>query len=198
MKNEHGLTQKQEAFARALVEGVSQAEAYRIAYPASKAWKPEVVHAKASTMAADGKVQERVKGLQAELADRSVLKAEQILRETARIAMSSPAGLVRRVKGAGGPETDKVTFLMPDELPPHVAAAVASFEIDELGRIKYKFWDKNASLERAAKILGLFREDNTQKASELAALWSKLSGNVVRPDPGAAAPDEDDGDAMPA
>jgi hypothetical protein len=64
-----------------------------------------------------------VAGLQEELAGKSVLKAEQILRETARIAMSTPAGLVKRVKGQGGPETDKVTFLMPDELPADVAAA---------------------------------------------------------------------------
>lgn len=191
MKNEHGLTQAEERFAQLLVEGMSQADAFRQAHPRAARWKPETVHQWGSRWASSGKVQARVGMLQAELADKSVLKAEQILRETARIAMSSPAGLVRRVDG-------KVTFLLPDELPADVAAAVASFEIDELGRIKYKFWDKNQSLERAAKILGLFREDNTQKASELASLWAKLSGNVVRPDPAAAEPDEDDDNAMPA
>lgn len=185
MKNEHGLTQQRERFACLLAEGATQADAYRGAFKAGR-MKPAQVHEEASRIAADPKVAARVGMLQAELADKSVLKAEQILRETARIAMSSPAGLVRRIDG-------KVTFLLPDELPADVAAAVASFEIDELGRIKYKFWDKNQSLERAAKILGLFREDNTQKASELASLWAKLSGNVVRPDPGAAAPDEGDG-----
>lgn len=185
MKNEHGLTQSEERFAQLLVEGMSQADAFRQAHARAARWTPDTVHQWGSRWAANSKVQARVAMLQAELAEKSVLKAEQILRETARIAMSSPAGLVRRIDG-------KVTFLLPDELPADVAAAVASFEIDELGRIKYKFWDKNASLERAAKILGLFREDNTQKASELAALWAKLSGNVVRPDPGAAAPDDDD------
>lgn len=189
MKNEHGLTQQRERFACLLAEGMTQADAYRGAFKAGR-MKPAQVHEEASRIASDPKVAARVGMLQAELADKSVLKAEQILRETARIAMATPAGLVKRTKGQGGPETDKVTFLMPDELPADVAAAVASFEIDELGRIKYKFWDKNASLERAAKILGLFREDNKQKASELVALWQALSGNVVKPDPAAAEPDE--------
>ncbi|HNL91236.1 MAG TPA: hypothetical protein PKH05_19300, partial [Nitrospira sp.] len=42
-------------------------------------------------------------------------------------------------------------------------AAVASFEIDATGRIKYRFWDKNAALEKAAKHLGLYKADNEQR-----------------------------------
>ena len=40
---------------------------------------------------------------------------------------------------------------------------MASFEIDEYGRIRYKFWDKNVALINAAKILGLFAADNKQQ-----------------------------------
>lgn len=194
MKNEYGLTPKQEAFARALVEGMSQADAYRAAYPACKAWKVAVVHVKASVMAADGKVRARVAGLQAELAERSVLRAEDILRETERIALATPAGLVKRYRRPGE-KTDRLEMLMPDELSPAMAAAVKSFEIDELGRAKYTLWDKNVSLDRATKIRGLYTKDNEQKAGSLAALLAALSGNVVRPDPASALPEDGDDDA---
>lgn len=197
MTNEHGLSQQAERFARAIASGKTQAAAYREAYPTSKKWADKTVHVKASMLAAEEKVRRRVAGLQAELAGKSVLKAADILRETARIALSSPAGLVRReVKG----DKESLRFLMPDELHADVAAAVASVKVDELGRVEYKFWDKNASLERATKILGLYREDNDQKAGGLAALLAALQGNVVKPDPDAARPDpdEDGDDDVPA
>lgn len=186
MINEHGLTQQRERFARLLAEGMSQADAYRGAFKAGK-MKPAQIHEEASRIAADRKVAARVSALQAELADKSVLKAADILRETARIALSSPAGLVKR-EDKGGKES--LRFLMPDELPADVAAAVASVKVDELGRVEYKFWDKNASLERASKILGLYREDNKQKGGGVAELLAALQGNVVKPDPDAARPDE--------
>ena len=81
------------------------------------------------------------------------LEAAEIAQEIKRLALSDIAGIMHadgRVK-------------LPHELDPATRAAVASFKIDEFGRIEYKFWDKNASLDRAAKILGLFKEDNSQQ-----------------------------------
>jgi hypothetical protein len=66
------LTPKQEAFAAALATGVSQAEAYRTAFPASKKWKDAAVWAAASGLAATRKVFIRVAELQAKAAEKAV------------------------------------------------------------------------------------------------------------------------------
>jgi phage terminase small subunit len=53
------LTPKQEAFAQAIVTGMSQADAYRAAYSAEN-MKPETVQSKACLLIKDGKVSARV------------------------------------------------------------------------------------------------------------------------------------------
>jgi len=190
--NEHGLTPKREAFAVALASGrMNQSEAYRAAYNAER-MTPAQIAVEASVLAANPKVALRVKGIQDAAADRAGLTVEEIMRETRRLALSNPAGII-------GMRNGKPVVLMPHELDAATAAAIASFEIDDLGRIKYKFWDKNASLERGAKLLGMFEKDNAQKVDALATLLGALSGNVVGPAPGAAVygprgGDDDDGD----
>lgn len=184
-KNEHGLTPQQERFAQLAGSGLSQSEAYRQAYPKSQKWKPEIVHQKASTLAANGKVAARVAQIQAAAADRAELDGAEILREIKRLALSDIAGIV-------GPDG---RILLPHQLDPATRAAVASFKIDEYGRIEYKFWDKNSALDKAAKIKGLYEVDNKQKADALSELLGSLQGNVMTPSPGAALPllGEDEG-----
>lgn len=151
-KNEHGLTPQQEAFAQEVAKGRSLSDAYRACYKADK-MKPEVVHVKASELAAIGTVSVRVDMLRAAAADRAELDATEIIREIRRLAVSDIAGIMHpdgRVK-------------LPHELDAATRAAVASFKIDEYGRIEYKFWDKGAALEKAAKIKGLYEADNDQK-----------------------------------
>lgn len=177
--NEHGLTPKREAFAVALASGrMNQSEAYRAAFTATRMTAKQV-HEEASKLARDPKVSQRISGIQAAAADRAGLTVEEIMRETRRLALSKPSGII-------GWRDGKRVVLMPDELDEATQAAIASFEIDDLGRIKYKFWDKNASLERGAKLLGMFEKDNAQKVDALATLLGALSGNVVGPAPGAA------------
>lgn len=188
MKNEHGLTQQQELFACAVAEGLTQSDAYKRAYPSSLKWKRDSVHQKAATLAADVRIKARVQALQAKVAEVAVLKAADIIEETRRLALSTPAGII------GIDAKGKAYVKMPNELDAATAAAVASFEIDDLGRIKYRFWDKNSSLERAARILGLFGKDHAQAANPLVALLGRLAGNVVEPVASVAAFDADDGD----
>lgn len=63
----HDLSPQRERFAQGVAAGKSQSDAYREAYPRSLAWKPEVLHSKASVLAADGRVQARVESLRAEI-----------------------------------------------------------------------------------------------------------------------------------
>lgn len=158
------LTARQELFAQSVVSGLDQSAAYRKAYPASLNWQDKTVWARASEMAANSKVQGRVRDLQALSADLAVLDGAEIMREIKRVALSDIGGIM----GKDG------KVLMPNELDAATRAAVSSFEIDEYGRVKYKFWDKNVALTNAAKIKGLFEADNTQLTKQPLAISIKF------------------------
>lgn len=74
------LTAKREAFAAGLAQGLSQAEAYRRAFPSSLAWKDETVWSKASTLSKDGKVRARVAELQEKAAESSEFTVAEHMR----------------------------------------------------------------------------------------------------------------------
>ena len=171
MKNEHGLTQQQEKFAQGVASGLSQADAYRAAYPKSANWKDETVWQAASRLMANSKVSARVKSLADAVAERVMDEAALIVQENLRLAQYDIAGIMH--------EDGRVK--LPNELDPATRAAVSSFKIDEYGRIEYKFWDKNSALERASKILGLFLKDNEQKTDPMAELARAIQGGSIGP-----------------
>jgi len=177
------LTTQQEKFAQGVASGLSQAEAYRQAYPKSLKWKSEAVHQQASSLAALPHVSSRVAALRAEAAAQAGLSRVDVLAEV-RMLAHSDIGEIMHADGR---------VKLPNELSPATRAAVASFEIDEYGRIKYKFWDKNVALEKAMKHLGLYEIDNKQKTDPLKELLKGLSGNVVGPVAIGSEPEEDDG-----
>lgn len=167
-KNEHGLTPQQEVFAQEVAKGKNLSEAYRNAYKAAK-MKPETVNDTASKLMANPQVTQRVRQIQAAAADRAELDAAEIIREIRRVAVSDIAGIMH--------EDGRVK--LPHELDPATRAAVASFKIDEYGRIEYKFWPKTTALDQAAKIKGLYELDNKQKIDPLASLLETLGGKVL-------------------
>lgn len=182
-RDANGLTPAREKFAQAVAGGMALGEAYLHAHPHAAKWKPNGLRVNASKMNAEPAVAARIAAIQAEAADAVILKLEDVLEETRRIMLSTPAGIIDKATG-------KVK--LPHELDAATAAAVSSFEIDDLGRIKYKFWDKNSALERAAKILGAFKKDNEQLQDPLAKLMATLAGNVFKPNPAAAQAGQDD------
>lgn len=72
-------TGREEKFARLLVEGKSQSEAFRITHPHSKRWKPDSVHQNASKLAA--KVWPRVQKMQDEAKERTLLTLEDHMKK---------------------------------------------------------------------------------------------------------------------
>lgn len=92
------------------------------------------------------------------------LSTEQTIREVARLAFSDPRNIVH----ANG------TVKKLHELDAETAAAVASYEVDKDGVIKYKFWDKNSALEKAAKVQGLYEKDNDQKNSPVTIITRRI------------------------
>lgn len=163
------LSPQREKFAQEVAKGKTQSDAYRIAYPKSLEWKDEAVWTAASKLMADGKVLVRVAELADVMAEIAELDGAEIIREIKRVAQSDIAGIMH--------EDGRVK--LPHELDAATRAAVASFEIDEYGRIKYKFWDKNSALDKAAKIKGLYEKDNSQKVDPLIALIGGLGGSSL-------------------
>ena len=84
------LTAQQEKFAQAIASGMNQSDAYRAAYNASKT-KPNVIHVKASQLAADGKVLIRLKQLQSALEKKALWTREDSVTALAAIAHGSEA-----------------------------------------------------------------------------------------------------------
>lgn len=177
------LTASQEAFARGVASGMTQSDAYRKAYPRSCKWKPEAVHQAGAKMMNLGNVSARVAELQAAAAEVAVLDASKLLLELQRLAFSDIGNIVH----IEGEKAGQVK--LPHELDAATRAAVASFKIDEYGRIEYKFWPKTNALDMAMKHKGLFERDNRQKADPLVELLQGLGGNVVGP-----VADPEDGD----
>lgn len=91
------LPPQKEKFAVLLASGKNQSDAYREAYPTSIKWKPKSVHEKASALAADVKVQARIRQLKSSIAERAEVKAADVLREAYNILLADPRELVSYV-----------------------------------------------------------------------------------------------------
>ena len=72
------LTPKQETFVQKIIEGMSQADAYRSAY-SCKNMSDNAIYVNASKLAADAKVALRIKELRDELAKPSIMTAQERL-----------------------------------------------------------------------------------------------------------------------
>ena len=151
------LTPKREAFAAGLAQGLSQAEAYRRAFPSSLKWKDATVWRKASLLAADGEVQARVAELTAKAAAANQVTVERVVAELARLAFFD----VRRLVDATGAP------LSLHDLDEDTARAIAGLEVARVGNaevgvgevLKFKLADKGANLERLGKYLKMFTEN---------------------------------------
>lgn len=115
----------------------------------------------------DVEVQAAISFRRAAVEETSELTTKRTLDEIARIAFFDPRGLFRP-DGSLKPASE-----WTDEQ----AAAISSVEIDDSGKVKVRFWDKNSALEKAAKHLGLYETDNKQRArNPLAELLAIIDG----------------------
>lgn len=72
------LTPKRESFAQAVASGMSQADAYRAAFDASR-MKPETIQSAASRLMADSKVSARVEEIRAPIVQKAQITLESHL-----------------------------------------------------------------------------------------------------------------------
>lgn len=144
------LTPKQEAFATGIASGLSQAEAYRQAFPKSQVWKDETVWKRASELAANREVQGRIQDLRDKAAEANEVSIERIVAEVVKVAFANQRDLM-----TWGPSGVK---LRPsDELTDEQAASVS--EVSEStsatgGSLKLKTHDKLGALRFLAELKG--------------------------------------------
>ena len=74
-----GMTPKQEAFAQSLVTGLSQSDAYRVAFNVRPNTKPETVNQAASRLMADSNISARVAELRKPVAQKAQITLESHL-----------------------------------------------------------------------------------------------------------------------
>jgi hypothetical protein len=170
------MTPSQEAFCRAVVAGHQLSDAYQMAFPHASRRKAQRRSGPLSRLPL---IKARIDAMRAKAEELAILKAADIIEETRRLALSSIKGLI----SAEG------RVLLPHELDARTAASVKSFKVDELGRVEYQLWDKNAALERAVKMLGLYEADNSQQRAEPPSVIELVALTAVE----IQADDDDDG-----
>lgn len=148
------LTPKQEAFAVGIASGLTQADAYRAAYPRAAKWKDEAVWAQSSKLAADSMVCIRVEELGAKAAAANEVTVSRIVRELALIAFGNKRSVM-----AWGP--DGVKLKDSEGLTDDEAAQV--LEVKETtsaagGSISLKTHDKVKALELLGRHVGMFTD----------------------------------------
>lgn len=95
------LTPKQEKFAQCVADGMTQADAYRVAYDCAGDAKPETIQKRASELMADGEVSGRVQQLRDQLAELALWTRRdsiKMLAEVARNPASKGSETVAAVK----------------------------------------------------------------------------------------------------
>ena len=162
-QNPFGLSDGQARFVTEYLKDLNATQAYKRA--GYKCKSDDVAGALASRLLGNEKVARALEARKARLLQAADLTTERTLREIARIAYFDP----RKMMGEDGQP------VALHQLDDDTAAAINGLEVLEeyegsgedrklVGHVKkYKIADKNAALEKAAKILGLFEKDNAQK-----------------------------------
>ena len=74
----HILTEQEEIFTFGIFEGMSQYDAYTKAFKRSRKWKKDTVYSKASTLAKQDKIKERLQELKETANSKRILSFQQI------------------------------------------------------------------------------------------------------------------------
>jgi phage terminase small subunit len=151
---------RHEAFARAMVAGMTQHDAYKAAgFKASG----HAAEANASRLLKDAEVSDRVAELKKEAASDTVMSAREVLEEFSKIGRSSIQHYV-----VGGDDTSEVVEALRD-LPPAHAAAIQEITFDtytegggenakEVKRVRFKLHDKVGALTALGRHHKVFKE----------------------------------------
>ena len=146
------LTPKEETFAVGLASGLTQADAFRKAFPHCLRWKDKTIHERASRLAARDKVRARVQELGQKAAAANQVTVERIVAELAKVAFGDARQVMRWTEGS-------VKLVPSEELTPDQAAMVAEVKGTTSlngGSISLKTHSKLEALKLLGEHLGMF------------------------------------------
>lgn len=156
------LPPKQEAFCLEYIIDKNGTRSYMAAYPAVK--KENTAAVNAARLLTNAKVQTRIAELLAELAERCKLKAEDVIKELRALAFWN----IQDFLGEGNRINDLSTM---DRalLRPVSGIKVKTETLGELVQVttEIKLTDKRAALVDLGRHLGIFKDDNEQKAIKI-------------------------------
>lgn len=91
------LTAKQEQFAQNIIQGMTQADAYRSAY-STKRMADKTIHENASRLANDSKVRARIDELRGQISTESIMTAQKRLRWLTELIESKNESTMDKLK----------------------------------------------------------------------------------------------------
>ena len=91
------LTAKQEAFVNCIIEGMTQADAYRSAYNTSR-MTDKTIHESASKLMADPKISTRVAELREKMASKSIMTAQERMEWLTELIGNENVGTTDRLR----------------------------------------------------------------------------------------------------
>ena len=113
------LTAKQEQFVKNIIDGMSQADAYRNAYDTSR-MADKTIHEKASRLMADGKVKARLQELREQMVAPTIMTAKERLEYLTRVIKGEePERVVQFVEGQK----------FEEEVPPSIKTRLNALDI---------------------------------------------------------------------
>lgn len=159
---EQKLTDRQERFCREYVVDLNATQAaIRAGYSANTAGQIAEQNLKKL------QVKKKIAKLQAEIAKRTEITADMVVRELAAIGFAD----VRECFDQHG------NILNPKRLPDSIAKVVAGIDVIEVKKDvkvkKLKLWNKVAALESLAKHLGMYQQDSGATAININVIDAK-------------------------
>lgn len=155
IKNEYGLTAKEEIFAQEVASGLELSLAYRKAY-AVRTMKPDTVRQRAYELSRKPVVAARIKSIAAPAIEQAVEEAQisrkRITTEMAHRAFYDPA--------------DFINVKSPKDiarLSESVRRAICGWSYDKFGNFVIKLADKDKSLRNLGETIALFTVNNNNR-----------------------------------
>ena len=172
----HQLTHKQEKFILAVVEGMTQADAYRHAYNAENMAQDTIINKASKLMARDdirARYNELMDKVRNRLEEKAIVTVEEVVKELKKIGFADIKDFLEfktdlSVVGYedGEPVTDYRTVVQLKESDEVDGTLINEISISKDGTLKFKLHDKISALEKIGKHLKMFT-DKTEISGEL-------------------------------
>ncbi len=168
------MTQRQIAFANQYIATGNATEAYRQCYPKARAWKAATVHVAACRLLRNTKVRTRVAELQDQADASAVMSRTEVLEILSRIIRACISDFLRV---DGTVDVDAVRRARQE-----LEVVVIEKTPDGRRRVRIKFSDRLAAIDRMARMQGWYRPQqvevattNTEGMASLRAMFETMT-----------------------